>query len=353
MDKIAFTQKTNGMEPKPPPYVQKFDPAEALIKYKVDPTKEIEKPRIILSCYQSSPMATIGNFSLIIGKAKTKKTFLVTSIAAAAISGKCSIDCITGNLTDINVILVDTEQAPYHLHRTVDRIIRQTGGTIPDNFSAYGLRPRTASERVQCIEEIIKNLNRPTLIIVDGLRDLLTRGINDEPEATEIISKVLRWTYEKDCHIMLVLHQNKNDMNARGHVGTEAVNKAETVLSVARDERDRDISIVTAEYCRDIDFPPFYFNINEEGLPYETERSESLQNRRVNQMKEHFVFILSGMRSMQYTELVKQYKEAAGVSDRTAKRHISDALVKFKILRKDIAEYYRLNEINNENEEPF
>jgi hypothetical protein len=350
MDKTQFV-KQNG-SPDSQVHVQKFDPAEALIKYKVDPTKEIEKPRIVLLCNESSPMATIGNLSLIIGKAKTKKTFLITSIAAAAICGKCSIDCITGNLSNLDVILIDTEQAPYHLHRTVDRIIRQTGDTIPENFTAYGLRPPTPSERVQCVEEIVKNLNRPALIIVDGLRDLLTRGINDELEATEIISKVLRWTYEKDCHIMLVLHQNKNDMNARGHVGTEAVNKAETVLSVARDERDRNISIVTAEYCRDIDFPPFYFNINEDGLPYETDRGESTQTRKNGKMEENFTLILPGMRSMLYTELCQQYQEIAAVCDRTAKRHISDAL-KLNILRRDTTGIYRLNINKSENEEPF
>ena len=351
MDKTEF-MKPNGVESKLPAFIPQFDTAAALIKYKVDPCKHIEKPRIVLSCYQSSPLATIGNFSLIIGRAKTKKTFLVTSIAAAAICGRCSISCITGDLLDIDVILVDTEQAPYHLQRTVDRIIRQTDKTNPENFTAYGLRPLKALERVQIIENIVNNLKRPALIIVDGLRDLLTKGINDESEATEIISKVLRWTYEKDCHIMLVLHQNKNDYNARGHVGTEAVNKAETVLSVARDERNRDISIVTAEYCRDIDFPPFCFNIDEDGLPYETERGESLQNRKVDQMAETFTSILPGMRSMGYMELCQEYLEAAGKAESSAKRDIAKAL-KLKILRKDNAGNYHSNMINDEIKIPF
>jgi hypothetical protein len=323
-----------------------------LVKYKIDPTKKIEKPRIILSC-QDSPLATIGNCSLIIGKAKTKKTFLITSIAAAAICGQCSISCITGELSGIDVILIDTEQAPYHLQRTVDRIIRQTGDTIPENFTAYGLRPLKALERVQIIENIVNNLKRPALIIIDGLRDLLTQGINDESEATEIMSKILRWTYEKECHIMLVLHQNKGDFNARGHIGAEATNKSETVLSVARDQRNRDISIVTAEYCRDIDFPPFCFNISEEGLPYETDRGESLQNRKFDQIAENFTFILPGIRSMRYTELVQQYQEISGKGIATAKNHVAEALKK-KMLRQDTNGSYRMNTINSEDEaEPF
>ena len=123
------------------------------------------------------PIATIGNCSLIMGKPKTKKTFLITSIAATAICGKCSISWITGCLPGLDVILVDTEQSPFHLRlRTFDRIIRQTGETVPGNFTAYGLRPLTAWERVQVIETIVDKLERPTLIIIDGLRDLLSRG---------------------------------------------------------------------------------------------------------------------------------------------------------------------------------
>jgi hypothetical protein len=167
------------------------------------------------------------------------------------------------------------------------------------------------------------------------------------------MSKILRWTYEKSCHIMLVLHQNKGDFNARGHIGAEATNKSETVLSVARDDRDRNISIVSAEYCRDIDFPPFFFNISEDGLPYETERGENLQNRKAAQMAENFAFVFKGMHSLAYTELVQQYQEIAGISEPTAKRHISNAL-KIKVLRKEGTGLYWYNLIKNDNEnEPF
>jgi len=344
MDKKVFF-KNSGSKSMPLRFEVQFDPKDALVKYKVDPCKLIEKHRVILSCHHDSPLATIGNCSLIIGKAKTKKTMLITSFAAAAISGRCSIDCITGKLSGLDVILVDTEQAPYHLHRTVDRIIRQAGETIPPNFTAYGLRPLTPSQRLQAIECIVTDLVRPTLIIIDGLRDLLTRGINDESEATDIMSKILKWTYEKDCHIMLVLHQNKGDMNARGHVGTEAVNKSETVLSVSVDNKDRDISIVTPEYCRDLDFGSFSFTIQDDGLPHEIEGNESGLTNTVADMIENFTFILSGKLPMRYTELVVQYQEVSAKVSATARKHISAALKK-KILRKDDKGLYHLYKIS-------
>jgi hypothetical protein len=305
----------------------------------------IAKPQVILVC-QNSPVATIGNCSLIIGKAKTKKTFLLTSIASTVISGRSSISCLTRELIDIEVILVDTEQSPYHLHRTVDRIIRQVGEDKPKNFTAYGLRPLKAIQRVQVIETIVYKLERPALIIIDGLRDLLTRGINDESEATEILSKILKWTYEKECHIMLVLHQNKGDMNARGHVGTEAVNKSESVLSVAKDDKDGNISVVSAEYCRDIEFESFYFSIDEDGIPCDADPVETSQNRKNDQMSENFIGILQGTKSMSYTKLCNQYQEISGLAVATARRHVASAY-KLKIIQKDSAGNYRLNETAN------
>ena len=44
-------------------------------------------------------------------------------------------------------------------------------------------------------------------------------------------------------------------------------NKAETVLEVAKDKSDSDISIVQAVHIRAMDFQPFAFRINDDALP--------------------------------------------------------------------------------------
>ena len=40
-----------------------------------------------------------------------------------------------------------------------------------------------------------------------------------------------------------LLHQNKGDEHARGHIGTELSNKAETVLQVEKDEKNPGVSL--------------------------------------------------------------------------------------------------------------
>ncbi len=79
------------------------------------------------------------------------------------------------------------------------------------------------------------------LVIIDGIRDMVY-DINSPSESTRIISKLMQWTDDRQIHIHTILHQNKGDENARGHIGTELNNKAETVLLVEKDKRNGDIS---------------------------------------------------------------------------------------------------------------
>ena len=77
----------------------------------------------------------------------------------------------------------------------------------------------------------------------------------------------MQWTDDRQIHIHTVLHQNKNDEHARGHIGTELNNKAETIMQVEVDKEDKNISVVEAVHIRDREFEPFAFRINEEVLP--------------------------------------------------------------------------------------
>ena len=68
-------------------------------------------------------------------------------------------------------------------------------------------------------------------------------------------------------HIHTVLHQNKNDEHARGHVGTELNNKAEIVMQIEPDKDYKSISVVEAIHSRDREFEPFAFRVNDDSLP--------------------------------------------------------------------------------------
>lgn len=192
-------------------------------------------PEIIKA--QDSVIGTLGNFSASIGKAKSKKTFNVSAIVAAALTKgtvlRYSVSLPEGKR---RVLYIDTEQSPYHCQKVIKRILRMCGmSTDKDHESLefLALRKYSPEERIEITRQAIYNLPDIGLVIIDGIRDFVY-DINSPSEATKIITMLMQWTDERQIHIHAILHQNKGDENTRGHIGTELNNKAETVLLVEK-----------------------------------------------------------------------------------------------------------------------
>ena len=217
-----------------------------------------------------STIGTLGNFSASIGKAKSKKTFNVSAIAAAALKNGTVLHyraCFPKGKRKI--LYVDTEQGKNHCQIVLNRILRLAG--LPkecdaDNLTMLALRKYSPEVRLAITEEAIGMIPDLGLVIIDGIRDFI-HDINSPGESTDVISKFMQWTDDRQIHIHTVLHQNKNDEHARGHVGTELNNKAETVLQITKSTQDGNISEVKAAHIRDRDFEPFAFRINDSALP--------------------------------------------------------------------------------------
>lgn len=248
------------------------------------PSDEMKPPEIALSQSINGSdimIATLGNFTLISGRAKQGKSFLMTLISSVMISKKMMFglkNCLPENKR--NVIYFDTEQSRFHVGSLVKRICKLSSLFDPPNLKVHALRGYSASEMLQIIEKFIYQTNGLGIVIIDGIKDLVT-SINDEEQANIVSNKLLKWTQELNIHIYVVLHQNKGDNNARGHLGTELVNKCETYFSVTKSEGDKNISIVNPESSRNIEPETFAFEIIE-GLPAEVENFEIRNATRKN-----------------------------------------------------------------------
>ncbi|GAB3501041.1 hypothetical protein GCM10027341_27270 [Spirosoma knui] len=234
-------------------------------------TDQVEEPLPcleILADNHFTTLGTMGNFSVIIGKPKSRKTFLLSALVAALVKNDVVMDCVRGQLpTNKRAILYfDTEQIRGHVQRVLNRIASLTGDVSPSSIRYFGLRRYATIDRLNAIQVAIEQTLNLGAIIIDGIRDTVF-DINDPKEATQRATDLLRWTEERDAHLITVIHENKGNASARGHLGSELVNKAETVVSVTRDEADTRQSIVKAEFCRDKEFNPFAFIIDEQGLP--------------------------------------------------------------------------------------
>lgn len=215
-------------------------------------------------------IGTLGNFSTIIGKAKSRKTFNVSAVIAAAIKGEKVLQYdVMLPIDKRNVLYVDTEQHANHVIKVVNRIQKMADIPLDDMYNfleVHCLRSYAPNYRVNMLDYAMISAKNIGLVIVDGLRDL-TYDINSSEESTTITSKLMAWTEKNNLHLMTVIHQNKGDDNARGHLGTELVNKSESVVLVEKDKNNPEISKVIPVYIRDKDFKPFAFKINEDGIP--------------------------------------------------------------------------------------
>jgi hypothetical protein len=228
----------------------------------------------------SSEIGTLGNISLFIGKAKQGKTFAVSMALAAANKGDWLMNKIKISLPENKrtVILFDTEQSRYHVQRVVKRIGKLSEQQEPENLITYGLRGYNAGECFELVEYAIYNTENLGFIVIDGIRDLVT-SINDEDQASFISSKLLKWSQDLNIHIINVLHTNKQDNNARGHLGTELTNKSESVLSIGKDPENKEQILVSPEYCRNREFEVFAFKIDDFGVPYIVEVDQIQQSQ--------------------------------------------------------------------------
>lgn len=114
-----------------------------------------------------------------------------------------------------------------------------------EHLKFAALHQLTPALRLEVIEQAIINTPGVGLVIIDGVRDPMY-DINCAKESTDLIDKLMEWTDKFQIHIHTVLHPNKSDDNARGHVGTELNNKAETVLKISRSKTDDTVSEVCA-----------------------------------------------------------------------------------------------------------
>lgn len=219
---------------------------------------------------RSSTIGTLGNFSASTGKAKSKKTFNVCAIVAAALSNKEVLYYSASFPEDRNKILyIDTEQSKYHCLKVMKRILKLAGlPTDKDcpNLIFVSLREQSPRKRRNIIDYLLSNIQCIGLVVIDGIRDLMY-DINNPTESTEIINLLMKWSSLYNLHIHTVLHLNKGDDNTRGHIGTELNNKAETILQITKSSTNPDISEVKAMHIRDKEFAPFAFCINSDSLP--------------------------------------------------------------------------------------
>ena len=246
-------------------------PEEAVILWhasRLDLSKNHEQAPEILKV-QGSVIGTLGNFSASIGKAKSKKTFNVSAIVAAALKNGTVLN-YTAELPENRrkILYVDTEQSSYHCAKVAKRILRMAGlptGRNHKDLEFLVLRKYTPEERIAIVREAIYRTENVGLVVIDGIRDMVY-DINSSGESTKVISLLMTWTGERNIHIHTILHQNKGDEHARGHIGSRTQQQGGNGAASRKGREEPGVSTVKTAHIKAVDFEPICFSHQRGGI---------------------------------------------------------------------------------------
>lgn len=254
---------------------------DELYKIRLNPNKDIDRPPSILSVVERRgttstfiPIFSMGDFSLIQGRQKSKKTYFTSTLVAQMMSQqfkKLHSDPPEGT----TITVFDTEQSDYYAQITNQRINRLSNSV--QEYYYFPMREKSPKERKDLIEFFIRgHKGKISLLLIDGIVDLLV-DFNDLKECTEMVQWIMTLTKECNVHIVCVLHENQGDGKARGHIGTLLAQKAETVLRIEKHATDWARSTITAKDTRGKQFMDFDIVIDGKGIPHLTEKEEQAE----------------------------------------------------------------------------
>lgn len=238
-----------------------FDVEKAAREALIDTKKILDKPPTCLAIRQGTEeigVCSLGDFSLVVGKAKSRKSTLVSMITAALISNTYISDTIRGMLPadKRGILYIDTEQAEYDTLYISKQAIKLAGGDDYPHFKPAELREHSTEERKKIFEYYMDNLPGLGFVVIDGVRDFV-KSVNNEEDSKDVVDWIMKLSSKKKCHILCVIHENKVGNSIRGHLGTELQNKAQTVFGVSKPDEESEISIVSARETRHKPFKPF------------------------------------------------------------------------------------------------
>jgi hypothetical protein len=209
-----------------------------------------------------------GDLVNIFGGKKSRKSAIAACAASTSIIGGHNTSLkFKGDFGNRNLVHFDTEQNAYYHHKLCGEMIFQAGLTEdshPTNFYSFHLMPYSKIDRLNFIRYSLEKIDNIGCVFLDGIVDVC-RNYNDLEESSDLVTFFMNMASQRKFLIIDVLHNARSTGSARGHLGTELMNKATCNLNVLKD-KDKPYSTLEVESIRGAKAPePFDFHHNDFG----------------------------------------------------------------------------------------
>ncbi len=236
---------------------------------KVMATRQKIHDRSIKAIEFSRPIISRGNMGIIYpntiavvqGKKGVHKSRLSETLCICLLhinQAICQIGFSRELLKKIMLLYVDTERNQNdQLPWAMQQIRKKSGYPIdlnPPQFDFISLVDISRKDRFETLKNYIefKQKEFPDyqfVIVLDVVTDCI-ENFNDPKESLKLIDLMNELINQKDVTFICVIHENPGGEKARGHLGTEIINKASQVIQIAFDGDSKELIMLKFLHSR-------------------------------------------------------------------------------------------------------
>lgn len=205
-----------------------------------------------------------NTINVIQGQAGVHKSRLAENICASLLKlNGCENELLGFKRQNFNathtVVYVDTErnlseQLPYAL-QSIQLKAGYNKEDHPNNFEYISLLQISRKERFTALNDALNYIKQatsnPLFIVLDVSTDCI-EDFNKTDKSMELIDLMNIAINEHNVTFLCLIHENPKSDKARGHFGTELMNKASTVMQVSfeKDANQNDTDIIRVKYLK-------------------------------------------------------------------------------------------------------
>lgn len=268
-----------------------------------------------------------GNAQVVKGREKTGKSAFGVALMVAAMGG--SFLQIEPNRDDYTLLWIDTEQDKSTLRERAKAAVKMAcEASTGERLRIVTLKGIDPAERLKMTLTAIRG-SRPDFVFIDGVVDLCG-DFNDNKQSASVTNELMKATEEYRCAILCVIHTNKKDDEARGHLGTILQQKCSEVYEVTK---NGGTAIVRQDKCRFADIPDISFQFADDFMLEATPAELSKGDTQKQELQAKFAKLFATASEYTYTELCESYIEQEAASKSTAQKAIKLA-VDYGVLEK-------------------